>query len=58
VPLITRRMVHHLRIRLELAISLIVLLGGASRATQLIPPSEVELIERSSLIVIGQCTEV
>src|SRR5262245_64910197 len=51
-------MVHHLRIRLGLVIGLTVLLGGASRATQLVPLSDVELIERSSLIVVGQCTEV
>jgi hypothetical protein len=51
-------MVHHLRIRLGLVISLTLLLGGASWATQLVPLSEVQLIERSSLIVIGQCTDV
>jgi hypothetical protein len=51
-------MVHHLRIRLGLGISLTLLLGGASRATQLLPLDEAQLIERSSLIVIGQCTEV
>ena len=51
-------MVHHLRIRLGLAISLTLLLGGASRATQLVPLDEAQLVERSSLIVIGQCTEV
>jgi len=51
-------MVRHLRIHLGLVIGLTVLLGGASRATQLVPLSDVELIERSSLIVIGQCTDV
>lgn len=49
---------HHARIRLGLVISLTLLLGGASWATRLVPLSEAELTEQSSLIVIGQCTEV
>jgi len=51
-------MVHHMRNRLGMAIGVMLLLGGATWATQLVPLSEAELAERSSLIVIGQCTEV
>src|SRR5262245_31128580 len=51
-------MVHHVKNRLGMAIGVILLLGGATWATQLVPLSEAELAERSSLIVIGQCTEV
>jgi len=38
-------------------IGLILLLSRAARATQLVPLSEAQLIEQSSLIVVGQCTE-
>ena len=51
-------MVHHVRNRLGMAIGLTLLLGGTTWATQLVPLSEAELAQRSSLIVIGQCTEV
>src|SRR5262249_26941409 len=51
-------MVHHVKNRLGMAIGVILLLGGATWATQLVPLSEADLAERSSLIVIGQCTEV
>jgi hypothetical protein len=39
-------------------IILTLLLAGTSRATQLVPLTEADLVAQSSLIVIGRCTEV
>jgi hypothetical protein len=46
-----------LGIRLWRVIGLTLLLSRAAWATQLVPLSEAQLIEQSSLIVVGQCTE-
>lgn len=49
---------YHFGSRLRHAIGLSLLLCGASGATQMIALSEVQLVEKSSLIVIGRCTDV